>query len=1034
MASVLDGLNDAQLAAVTSTSDVLQILAPPGSGKTKTLTSRVAYLIQHYGYRPWNILCLTFTIKSSREMKERLARLIGNGMEKKLILGTFHSVCRRYLVAYGHLIGICKSFGIADSSDSLSIIKRIIKRLGLQIEPKVAQSRISSSKSKGIGPSEIAAEVAKKSKVDQQEFSQIFEAYESQLEKSNLLDYDDLLLRCVDLLRRYPSCVSNVEAVLIDEFQDTNIIQFDLMKLFAAERKRITTVGDPDQSIYGWRSAEVENLKKMQKQFSDTLIIHLEDNYRSSGAILLAAQEVIEQDDSRPPKRLQPTHCPGTVPVLRRLPTSETEASWIVTEILRIMGMTGNIFELADFAILLRSAALSRQIELAMGKAGIPYRMVGGQRFFDRIEIRILLDYLRAISQPNNNDAVARVINIPARGVGATTVKSLLEEAEVKKTTFWSLIFGFTRGHFRTTTKINKPAEQGLGTFVNIILTSQNKLANPIDPLSPRLLLELIMERLKFQEYIKKTYEIDHDNRWANVEELLSQASEYPIPLPDADATVETDEGLLPSVEGVDQLNGGIGEDKLSEFLANVALATELQKDEDVEGQSSSQVTVSTIHAAKGLEWPVVFVPSAYEGSIPHSRAEDTDEERRLLYVAMTRAQALLYVSCPVKNSQREEATLSQFLSSKKVNHYFVKAGPKLGLTAVSDIARILRRDCPSEKEILKGSSTMQNREDNLWPLDGSEDVEQLKSNWDTWKSTSVNRTVGNNGISSNRGSYKSVTATSISIGTTTTMQNAPSFSVTNFGGFTSATAQLEQLSESGTACGSKRGLPAETRPCAAVSSKLEKGVRKRKTKHEPQGNLMSLWSSKAQSKDPGQPLEYPEPTLMRASQYHEICTATSPLPLPATHYLPPARTATPSLSRSVASVHNLPLSKPRPLAVVPSNLANHRLKPATKLYRPQLPATEPSCPGKRNHYVFLSSSPPPPEPETQSTMTNNVQDDAEKETSDVCPAATFHTTSMAQVQNPRKTLGVRRSMNGWNQRGTATTAQGFSVPRKVQR
>ncbi|KAI4242087.1 MAG: hypothetical protein L6R42_011104, partial [Xanthoria sp. 1 TBL-2021] len=473
------------MAAVTSPADVVQILAPPGSGKTKTLTSRVAYLISHYNYKPWNILCLTFTIKSSREMKERLGKLIGNGMEAKLVLGTFHSVCRRYLVSYGHLIGVRKAFGIADSSDSLSIIKRILNRMRFTLDPKAAQSRISSCKSKGVSVAKLSDEASKKNKVDQQEFAQVFEAYEDQLHQGNLLDYDDLLLRCCDLLRQYPMCVSNVEAVLIDEFQDTNLVQFDLMRLFAAQRKRVTTVGDPDQSIYGWRSAEIKNLARMQTQYPETLVIHLQDNYRSSGAILLAAQELIQQDESRPSKSLLPTHCPGTLPVLRRLPTSDAEASWIVTEISRMIGMTGGMLGHLDIAILLRSAALSRQIESAMGRAGIPYRMVGGQRFFDRVEIKILLDYLRVVSQPTNNDAIARVVNIPARSVGATTIKALLEEAETKEVTLWSLILDAIRGNIKTSTKINKPAEKGLGTFVQIILMAKQKLNDPLDPLSP---------------------------------------------------------------------------------------------------------------------------------------------------------------------------------------------------------------------------------------------------------------------------------------------------------------------------------------------------------------------------------------------------------------------------------------------------------------------------------------------------------------------------------------------------------------------
>ena len=653
---MLANLNAAQHTAVTSPAAVLQILAPPGSGKTKTLTSRVAYLLSHHHYKPWNVLCLTFTIKSSREMKERIAKLIGNGMEAKLILGTFHSVCRRYLARYGHLIGIRTGFAIADSSDSISIVKRIVKRYNLQIDPNKARSRISSLKSRGLTCEDMEKVEVQKKSVDQQDFVRVFEAYQDHLDQSNLLDYDDLLLRCVDLLRQHPACVSNVEVVLIDEFQDTNIVQFELMQLFAAKHKRITTVGDPDQSIYGWRSAEVKNLQRMRKQYSDTLVIHLEDNYRSSGAILLAAREVIEQDESRIPRPLLPTHCPGTVPVLRLLPTADIEGLWIVSEINRAIAYTRNLLEYSDFAILLRSASLSRQVEAALGKAGIPYRMVGGQRFFDRFEIKVLLDYLRVISQPDHNDALARIINVPPRGIGPATVKTLLESAETSRGTLslWQLIRNLVRGEGGAAIKISKSAMRGLANLVRIVLTAVSKLMHTTMPQPSEELLLYIIKKLNFEEYLKKTHEQDYDTRWANVKELIAQAADYPAHIGN-DASVPED-FVLPVVDDVQQDVGNAAEEALSRFLSNVALATEIQREDECDENGSTRqarVTISTIHAAKGLEWPVVFIPSAYEGSIPHSRAEDTDEERRLLYVAMTRAQAMLYISYPVKNSQR---------------------------------------------------------------------------------------------------------------------------------------------------------------------------------------------------------------------------------------------------------------------------------------------------------------------------------------------------------------------------------------------
>ncbi|KAI4217867.1 MAG: hypothetical protein L6R36_009236 [Xanthoria steineri] len=1053
MDSILHGLNNAQLAAVTSPADVVQILAPPGSGKTKTLTARVAYLIRHYNYKPWNILCLTFTIKSSREMKERLAKLIGNGMEAKLVLGTFHSVCRRYLVSYGHLIGLRKDFGIADSSDSLSIIKRILNRLRFSLDPKAAQFRISSCKSKGVCVAKLADDASKNKKADQQEFAQVFEAYEDQLDRGNLLDYDDLLIRCCDLLRQHPLCVSNVEAVLIDEFQDTNLVQFDLMRLFAAQRKRVTTVGDPDQSIYGWRSAEIKNLARMQTQYPETLVIHLQDNYRSSGAILLAAQELIQQDESRPSKSLLPTHCPGTLPVLRRLPSSDTEALWIVTEISRLIGMTGRMLSHPDIAILLRSAALSRQIESAMGRAGIPYRMVGGQRFFDRVEIKILLDYLRVVSQPTNNDAVARVVNIPARGVGAITTKALLEEAETKKVTLWSLILDAIRGHVKPSAKISKPAEKGLGAFVDIILTAKQKLKEPLDPLSPQSLLQFVIKKLNFQEYIKRSYENDSEGRWANVEELISQAGEYLIPSNSSVAESEAENSTsLPIIEGIAQIEGDAGEEMLSMFLANVALATELQKDDGSEdGQGQSQVTISTIHAAKGLEWPVVFVPAAYEGSIPHSRAEDTDEERRLLYVAMTRAQALLYISCPTRNSRGEESTLSQFLDPKTLGHYLVNVGPHINTGFVSDVARILKRNCPLESKMVEESLKLESRQDDLWSLDGQESPEQLKSRWDNKTSNAtpygyqqmnqrpaIGPLVG--GYATNRCTVNitTISGSPITVGSATTMDNASSFSIHQLGGFTSATKQMEKdhhLRENDT----KRMAG---RSPQAVEGAQKPASGKRKAQDDAQSSLTKLWGRKRRSTE----LDTLTETSVRTHPT-SLDSRHPPISVKSSNRIPSSSHTTASVgSGSPVRPHTNKVTLPRaPLAGIPENLAKHRFQRSITP-RPRLPAME-STESDRP-YAFLSSSPPFSETanQGQAVAAGLKSHEVNKRTEaieslkenallqdDMRPAVTAHTTSLAHLQattTSRKTLGVRRSMNGWN---AGRSGQGFSVPRRKE-
>lgn len=1026
MASILDGLNEAQRAAVTSPSDVLQILAPPGSGKTKTLTSRVAYLLQHYHYHPWDIICLTFTIKSSREMRERLAKLLGNGVEKRLILGTFHSVCRRYLVTYGHLIGLQKGFGIADASDSISIIRRIIKSLKLNLDPRKAQSRISSSKSRGVSRVETAQNQAKKNDVEQQEFVMVFEAYEDQLGKSNLLDYDDLLLRCVDLLRQHLACVSNVEVVLIDEFQDTNFVQFELMRLFATQKNRVMTVGDPDQSIYGWRSAEIKNLTRMKEQYPDTLVIHLEKNYRSSAAILLAAHEVIEQDDSRPSKPLLSTHCPGTVPVLRRLPSSEIEARWTVSEIQRSMALTGNLLDYSDFAILFRSISLSRQTESAMGKAGVPYRVVGGHRFFDRAEVKILLDYLRVVMQPNNNDALSRIINLPLRGIGPNTVNLLMEEAEGKKSSLWMHIRGVMHGYSSTKVKVTKSVEQGLGFLINIILTSRNSLSDPSKPRSPENLLKYVIKKLDFQAYLKRSHADDHEGRWANVEELLAQAAEYPVVQGGSDR--EEEEDSLPYIEGLLQADENVAEAALSKLLANVALATELQReDDDTEGdRPQSQVMISTIHAAKGLEWPVVFVPSAYEGIIPHSRAEDTDEERRLLYVAMTRAQALLYMSCPTKSSQKEETKLSTFLSTKQVTQYIADRAPALDLGTVNDICHILGRDYPNKAQIEQASQNLQSHHDDLWPLNGEEDVKAIGTRWSKWDSYNKDEHVAKRQRTNSdedvdcretHGDVRSLSVYGVStVGSTTTMQNNSAFS---YGGFVTATLQHEH---------EEQHKGSEVKPTRV------KDKRKNTSSQNGQGSLMSFLGKgnkpDAKLEHSCRPKGNAQGRTAKRSLGHEHCGDRKRIPAFSTN-----------THVEISSESGLPISR-KPLATIPQSLASHRLPTLPSTSRPSPISGGDGPPEKQ--YVFLSSSPESAcllkeaeaqveEPFRTDVTTSLVSSAFDLQQDDVKPATTFHATSIMQVQSAanvsKKTLGMRRSMNGW----AARSNQGFAVPKMVK-
>ncbi|KAL8305559.1 hypothetical protein RB597_003660 [Gaeumannomyces tritici] len=779
--SILASLNPAQRRAVGSNASTVAILAGPGSGKTHTLTSRVVWLVEVVRYRPQDVVVATFTVKAARGMAERIDKALGTEKGKKIVLGTFHSISRRYLAIYGKKIGLDSKFSIADDSDSRAVITRICKRLNLGIDPAMARGWISKKKSR-CGDEVPAQKPGAAKSQNNQQLETCYQEYQDHLARSNLLDYDDLLVKCVELLRVAPECVSNVQAVLIDEYQDTNGIQYELMKLLAQGRQTITVVGDPDQSIYGWRSADIRNLSRMFADFPATDKVALEENYRSSERILATSLKIIQQDEKRFDKALKAVHARGTKPVLRKLRSSSQEAEWIVSELRRIILLSGSLMTHDDIAILLRSASLSRHIESALGKAGIPYKMAGVFKFYERAEIKIVLDYLRVINQPHANDSLARIINVPKRGAGDTTIKALLEEAEKSSQSLWSLLHKHCTGNRLAKTNIRKQVEQNLTSGLIRLVLDARKRANAATPEEPFGLLEIIehvLSRLSFEKYLQDTYNDEWEGRWANVQELVNMATDFT-------KGAEADESL-PEIDGVEQAPE---KDTLAKFLANVSLAADVAKDDP--DNSKPMVTVSTIHAAKGLEWPVVFIPAVYNGSIPHSRSEDGDEERRLLYVAMTRAKALLYLSRPLFGGygSGEKVELSSFITG--VESYFAKQGPAFDRSVVEEIGRILGRKAPTEGEIFDSLKPFEvSMDDDAYPVDPEQhDRDSGLSRTGSWADNS-----GDRGPRVKRARHSAGAGLeqqeqqpwAHNIGFTTTMDQSAGFTMASFPGFVTA-------------------------------------------------------------------------------------------------------------------------------------------------------------------------------------------------------------------------------------------------------
>ena len=607
-ADILAGLNDAQRGAVTHGDGALLILAGPGSGKTRVITHRIGWLIRERRIAPWRILAVTFTNKAAREMRERAARLIGEDAEA-VHMGTFHAMCARWLRIDGEAVGVPREFAIYDDSDQLGVVKRVLEELRIdprQFAPRGILSRISAAKSEMLTPEALLGRI----RTYQEEVAaRVYERYDAALRRAGALDFDDLLLRAVELLRvpaMREKWAGRYEHVLVDEFQDTNPAQYVLARELASVHRNITVVGDPDQGIYSWRSADIRNVEHFRRDFPEATVVLLEQNYRSTAPILRAAEAVIARNPGRHPRRLWTERIGGEPIVTYEAYNDEEEGEFVAREVDRLVA-AGRSYR--DIAVLYRTNAQSRPFEEALVRHRIPYRLVGGVRFYERREVRDLLAYFRVIHNPADEASLGRIINVPGRGIGERTVDRLRELAAAQGTSLWEACRSAADGRAEG---IGSRAAAALRGFVATMEELREHRDEPLGRLFERLI-----NAVGYVRYLEEGD--DAEERMENVLELQALLAEY-------------------------EETAGEGND-LATFLQDVALVT----DQDTLDGRGQGVTLITLHAAKGLEFPVVFLVGMEEGLLPHIRSFDDPqqmaEERRLCYVGMTRAMDLLYLT-----------------------------------------------------------------------------------------------------------------------------------------------------------------------------------------------------------------------------------------------------------------------------------------------------------------------------------------------------------------------------------------------------
>lgn len=618
-AELLNGMNPRQKEAVLHTDGPLLLMAGAGSGKTRVLTHRIAYLIEEKEVNPWNILAITFTNKAAKEMKERVNAILASGGEDVWV-STFHSMCVRILRRDVDFIGYNRNFTIIDSSEQLTLMKRILKELNIdpkKYDPRSILGTISQAKNRLQTPQDFA-------KMQGSYYEEIaakcYAAYQKELQYNQCMDFDDLIMNTIRLFEEHPDSLTYYQNkfhyIHVDEYQDTNHAQYTLVNLLAGRFRNLCVVGDADQSIYGWRGADMQNILDFEKDYPDAAVILLEQNYRSTKNILSAANQVIENNSNRKPKNLWTENKEGNKITYYRADNERDETRFIVDRMQE--EIRSNHRNYGDFAILYRTNAQSRVMEETLLKANIPYKMVGGHKFYDRKEIKDILAYLNVLANPQDSISFERIVNSPKRGIGPGSIEKLRSFASLHE---WPLLEAAQNVDLAN---IGGKAGQQLGAFGEMI----QEVTQMIPYLTVTELTKEVLDRSGYLEDLKIQNTLEAQARIENLEEFLTVTQEFDKQL-----------------EQQNEEDADAPEEKLTVFLNDLALVSDIDNLEE----DASQVTLMTLHAAKGLEFPVVFLIGLEEGVFPLSRAlmeeSELEEERRLAYVGITRAEEALYLT-----------------------------------------------------------------------------------------------------------------------------------------------------------------------------------------------------------------------------------------------------------------------------------------------------------------------------------------------------------------------------------------------------